>query len=72
MASLKYKVSFGTCQVVVLIAVLMMLKLHRDMLFLSVLEALVGERVGVLVGVLMTLNYHRGVLLLCLFLLGNK
>ncbi len=62
MASLKYKVSFGTHQVVVLISVLMMLKLHRDMLSLSMLETLVGEQVVVLVGVLMTLKYHRNML----------
>jgi hypothetical protein len=62
-ALLKYKVSFGTHQVVVLIAVLMTLKLHCNVLFLSVLETLIGEQVGVLVGVLMTLNYHCGVLL---------
>ncbi len=34
---------FGTHRVVVLIAVLMMLKLHCNVLFLSVLETLVGE-----------------------------
>jgi hypothetical protein len=71
-ALLKYKVSFGTHQVVVLIAALMMLKLHRDVLFLSVLETLVGEQVGVLVGVLMTLNYHCNVLLSVLVLVGEQ
>jgi hypothetical protein len=59
----KYKVSFGTHQVVVLIVVLMTLKLHCGMLSLSVLETLIGEQVGLLVGVLMTLNYHHNVLL---------
>jgi hypothetical protein len=71
-ALLKYKVSFGTHQVVVLIAVLMTLKLHCDVLFLSVLETLVGEHVGVLVGVLMMLNYHRDVLLSVLVLIGEQ
>ena len=55
-----------------LIAVLMTLKLHCDVLFLSVLETLVGERVGVLVGVLMTLNYLRDVLLSVLVLIGEQ
>ncbi len=50
----------------------MMLKLHRDVLFLSVLETLVGEQVGVLVGVLMTLNYHCNVLLSVLVLVGEQ
>ncbi len=68
---MKYKVSFGTHQVVVLIAVLMMLKLHCDVLFLSVLETLVGEQVGVLVGVLMMLNYHSDMLLSVLVLVGE-
>ncbi len=55
-----------------LIAVLMTLKLHRDVLFLSVLETLVGEQVGVLVGVLMMLNYHRNLLLFVLVLVGER
>jgi hypothetical protein len=46
----------------VLIAVLMMLKLHHDVLSLSVLETLVGEQVVVLIDVLMMLNYHYNVL----------
>jgi hypothetical protein len=71
MALLKYKVSFGTHRVVVLIAVLMMLKLYRDVLFLSVLKTLVREQVGVLVGVLMMLNHHHGVLLSVLVLVGE-
>jgi hypothetical protein len=62
-ALLKYKVSFGTHWVVVLIVVLM-IKLHRDVLSLSVLETLVGEQVVVLVGVLMALNYHCNMLVL--------
>ncbi len=65
-------VSFGTHQVVVLIAVLMTLKLHRDILFLSVLETLIREQVGVLVGVLMMLNYHCDVLLSVLVLIGEQ
>ncbi len=72
MASLKYKVSFGTHQVVVLIAVLMTLKLHCDILFLSVIETLFGEQVGVLFGVLMMLNYHCSVLLSVLVLIGEQ
>ncbi len=68
---MKYKVSFGTHQIVVLIAVLMTLRLHRNVLFLSVLETLVGEQVGVLVGVLMMLNYHCDVLLSVLVLVGE-
>ncbi len=71
MALLKYKVSFGTHQVVVLIAMMMTLKLHCNVLFLSVLETLVGEQVGVLVGVLMMLNYHRDMLLSVLVLVGE-
>jgi hypothetical protein len=71
-ALLKYKVSFGTHQVVVLIAVLMTLKLHRNVLLLSVLETLVGEQVGVLVGVLMTLNYHCNMLFSVLVLIGEQ
>ncbi len=73
MALLKYKVSFGTHQVVVLIVVLMTLKLHCDVLSLSVLETLVGEQVGVRVGVLMALNYHCDVLLsVCGVLVGEQ
>ena len=72
MVSLKYKVSFGTQQVVVLIAVLMTLKLHCNVLFLSMIETLVGEQVGVLVGVLMMLNYHHNVLLSMLGILVGE
>ncbi len=72
MALLKYKVGFGTHRVVVLIAVLMMLKLHCNVLFLSVLETLVGEQVGVLVNVLMMLNYHHDVLLSVLVFIGEQ
>ena len=43
MASLKYKVSFDTHRVIVLIAVLLTLKLHCDVLSTSVLGVLVGE-----------------------------
>jgi hypothetical protein len=59
---MKYRVSFDTHQVVVLIAVLLTLKLHCGVLSLSILETLFGEREVVLIGVLMTLNYHCGVL----------
>ncbi len=55
-----------------LIVVLMTLKLHSDVLFLSVLETLVGEQVGVLVGVLMMLNYCHNVLLSVLVLDGEE
>jgi hypothetical protein len=61
-ASLKYKVSFDTHQVAVLIAVLMMLKFHCGVISLSVLETLAGEQVVVLIDVLMMLNYHCNVL----------
>ncbi len=44
MALLKYKVSFDTHQVVVLTAVLMTLKLHCNVLSLSVLETLMGNK----------------------------
>jgi hypothetical protein len=71
-ALLKYKVSFGTHQVFVLIAVLMTLKLHCNAPFLSVHETLVGEQVGVLVGVLMMLNYHPNMLLSVLVLVGEQ
>ena len=54
-----------------LIAMLMTLELHRDVLFLSVLQTLVGEQVGVLVGVLMMLNYHSDMLLSVLVLVGE-
>ncbi len=56
-----------------LIAVLMTLKLHCNVLFLSVLETLVGEQVGVLVGVLMMLNYHCDMFFFCAcFLWGTS
>ncbi len=54
------------------IAVLMTLKLHRNVLFLSVLETLIGEQVGVLVGVLMMLNYNCDVLFSVLVLVGGQ
>jgi hypothetical protein len=46
----------------VLIAVLMMLKLHRDILSPSVLGVLIREQVVVLIAVLMTLKLHCDVL----------
>ncbi len=45
-----------------LIAVLMTLKLHCDVISPSVLEVLVGERVVVQIVVLMTLKLHPDVL----------
>ncbi len=62
MALLKYKVSFDTHQVVVLIAVLMTLKLYCGVLSLSMLETLIGDQVVVLIGVLMTLKNNCDVL----------
>ncbi len=71
MALLKYKVSFDTHQLVVLIAVLMRLNLHCDGLSLSMLDTLIGEQVVVLVGVLMMLNYHCNVLSVLGVLVGE-